>query len=181
MCGRTASFLITAQRSVPFSASGGHQSLHIAAWMLLQTKEEDLGCQFLLTLCKVAWRQRRLDTDLNQDVRCSGCLIGLARAEGGPHPKGIGSQILVPFAPGSPACRVQGLVGEVLGVRPYRTGRFFHLCPTGPGSCIQQRNQRCQRNQTSEEDRSKPQRERDKKQKRERKRERLQARGGNQE
>lgn len=55
LCGRTASpaFPTTAQRSVLFSASRGHQSLHIAGWMLLETKEEDFGCQFVLTLCKV--------------------------------------------------------------------------------------------------------------------------------
>lgn len=98
-------------------------------------------------------------------MHCSGCSIGLSGADGGPHPEGIGSQIL---APESPAYRVQGLVGEVLGVRPYRTGSFLHLCPTGPGSCIHRRNKRCQRNKASEEDRNKPQRKRDKKQERKR-------------
>lgn len=42
-----------AQHSVPLSASRGHQSLHIARRRLLETKEEDFGCQFLLTSCKV--------------------------------------------------------------------------------------------------------------------------------
>lgn len=52
--------------------------MRIAAWMLLETKEEDFGCQFLLTLCKVVWRQKGLDTDPHQGVLCSGCSIGLA-------------------------------------------------------------------------------------------------------
>lgn len=60
LCGRTLpepsscpAFPRPAQRSVPLSASRGHQSLRIARWRLLETKEEDFGCQFVLTLCKV--------------------------------------------------------------------------------------------------------------------------------
>lgn len=45
-------------RSVPFLASRGHQSLHIARRGLLETKELDFGCQFVLTLCKVCFKQR---------------------------------------------------------------------------------------------------------------------------
>lgn len=84
------------QHSVPFSASGGHQSLHIARWMLLETKEEDFGCQFVSTSCKVCVEAEEAIYP-NQGAHCSGCCDtagwGLIS---GPRPEVMGSQILVP-------------------------------------------------------------------------------------
>jgi hypothetical protein len=81
-------------------ASEGHQSLHITRWLLLETKEEDFGCQFVLTLCKVCLRQRRPYTDPNQCTLFSWMLW--PGADGGPPSEMMGNMVLVPFVSQSP-------------------------------------------------------------------------------
>lgn len=143
-----------AQRSVPFSASGGHQSLHIAGWMLLETKEEDFGCQFVLTLCKVCLEAKK--AGYRPD---SGCALFwlFCRTGWGPMvvhiPQGWGPRFWCLLYLRVQPTGSSGLGEEVPGVRPDRTRSFLHPCPTRPGSCIHQRNKRCRRIKASEEDR----------------------------
>ena len=164
MCGRTPSAPSSSpasagpsQHSVPFSASGGHQSLHIARWLLLETKEEDFGCQFLSTSFKVCVEAEEAIYP-NQGAHCSGCCDtagwGLIS---GPRPEVMRSQILVP-EPDS-ACE-SSLWGLVAGGRdPCSKALQDRRLPSPllhmPGSRIHQRNKRCQRHKASEADRGK--------------------------
>lgn len=78
--------------------------MHIARWLFLETKEDDFGCQFVLTLCKVCLEAEEAIYRPESGVHCSGCSdvtdgrLMLVHA-----PKVMGSQLLVLFVSDSPA------------------------------------------------------------------------------
>lgn len=77
--------------------------------MLLETKEVDFGCQFVLTVCKVCFEAEEAVYRPE-----SGCALfwlfqqAWLGADGGPHSEVMRSQILVPFASESPAHGASG-------------------------------------------------------------------------